>query len=111
MAFSEGKGNGRSASEETERAIGKAKGRKDGGQEAVMKAKPVKEKIDHLVALHNTAKQASTDLSDAIKAVAEQGGVNAKALRALVAARAGDNFEEKKREVEQMTFLFEKVGE
>lgn len=88
-----------------------AKGRKDGGQEAVMKAKPVKDKIDHLVKLHNTAKEAGTDLSDAIKKVAEAGGVNAKCLRSFVAARAGEDFEAKHREVEQMQFLFDKIGE
>lgn len=111
MGLSEGKGSEREAEEIAERAIGKAKGRRDAGQEAVMKAKPVKDKITHLVKLFNSAKQAGADLSDAIKAVSEQAGVNSKALRSFVAARAGENFEEKFREVEQLQFLFEKIGE
>jgi len=111
MGLSEGKGSEREAADIAERVIGKAKGRKDGGQDAVMKVKPVKDKIAHLVKLHNAAKEAAAGFSDAVKAVAEQAGVNAKCLRSFVAARAGESFEEKFREVEQLTFLFEKIGE
>src|SRR5262245_11296374 len=87
-------------------------GRKDGdGQEAVMKAKPVKDKIAHLVKLYQAHEESGTDLSEAIKAVAEKAGVNAKALRKFVSARAGEDYEEAHRNVLQMQFLFDKVGE
>lgn len=89
----------------------KGAGRIDGGQEAVMKAKPIKDVIDDLVKQYTKARDAAQELSDDIKAAAEKGGVSAKALRSLVAARASENFEERKREVEQLQFLFEKVGE
>ena len=106
MAFDDEKGEHTAGN-----GSGKTKGRKDGGQEATLKAKPVKDKISHLVKLFTAAKEASTDLSDGIKAVAEEAGCNAKALRSFVAARAGEDFEAKHREVEQLVFLFEKVGE
>jgi flagellar biosynthesis/type III secretory pathway protein FliH len=105
MAFDDQKG------EHAAGGNGKTKGRKDGGQEAVLKAKPVKDKINQLVKLFTAAKESSTELSEGIKAVAEEAGVNAKALRSFVAARAGEDFEAKHREVEQLVFLFEKIGE
>jgi hypothetical protein len=105
MAFSDTKG------EHTEGGGTSTKGRKDGGQEAALKAKPVKDKITHLVKLYNAAREAAEDLSNGIKTVAEEAGCNAKVLRSFVVARAGESFEEKHREVEQLAFLFEKVGE
>jgi len=82
--------------------------RKDSsGQEAGMSKDVVIEKTPYLVKLHNSAKDAATDYSDGIKAIAEKAGVNAASLRAYVTAKAGDDFEEKKKHVAQMSFLFE----
>lgn len=38
-------------------------------------------------------------------------GAETHAIRALVKARAGEQFEEKKREVEQLAMVFEEMGE
>lgn len=83
-------------------------GRKDSdGQEAVIKLDKVKEKIDHLIKLHKTAADASDALNDGIKAVAEKSGLLASVVRKYVVAKAGDKFEEKAREVEQLSLLFD----
>lgn len=88
-----------------------AKGRKDGNQEAVIKTKVVKDRIDDLLVLLSKAESAATKYGDAIKATAEASGINSGALRKFVSARAGEKFEDKKRDCEQLSLLFEEVGE
>lgn len=83
-------------------------GRKDSqGQEAVIKLDQVKDKVDYLVGLYKTATSASADLNDGIKAIAEKSGLLASVVRKYVVAKAGDKFEEKAREVEQLSLLFD----
>lgn len=83
-------------------------GRKDSqGQEAVIKLDQVKDKVDYLVGLYKTATSASSDLNDGIKAIAEKSGLLASVVRKYVVAKAGDKFEEKAREVEQLSLLFD----
>lgn len=96
----------------TDNAISKAKGRKDGmGQEAVIKMAPVKENIDNLIELFTKAGEASEKLNDAIKATAEKSGLLAGVVRKFVTARAGEKFEEEKRKVEQLSLIFDEVGD
>jgi uncharacterized protein (UPF0335 family) len=85
--------------------------RTDGGQEQVIKVTVISDKMDQLVKLHHAAAEASEDLSDAIKKAAEKSGMNAKALRSFVAARAGDKYEERARDARQLALLFDEVGE
>ena len=100
------------AAAEADKAIKRARGRKDAEkQEAVTKPQVIEERIDELVRLHVRSKEAATDESEAIKAAAEASGYNASNIRSLVVARAGDNFVEKKRNVEQQYELFDEVGE
>ena len=85
----------------------KPAGRKDGEQQsAVTRPKVVVEKIDHLVNLQRDAKDAATDLDEAIKAVAEESGYLAGTVRKLVKAKYADKYEERRREIEQQAELF-----
>lgn len=89
----------------------KPRARKDGGQEQEIKLKPVKDRIDQLVSLHNTAQTATTEFGEAIKKAAEDSGLQASVVRRFVVARAGEKFEERKREVQQLEMLFDQIGE
>ena len=57
------------------------------------------------------ANEAAKDFSDAVKKAAEASGYTAAAIRALVTARVGDKFADKRRSVEQQLELFTEVGE
>lgn len=79
-------------------------------QEAVIKLSALsRDKIDYLVTLVVAAKDASNDLSDAIKEVAKEVGVEASVARSYIVARAGENFENKRRQVLQLALLFEEI--
>lgn len=95
--------------------IGKAKGtrgRKDASsQEGVTKPQVLAKKINELVKLYKEAHASGEVFSDAVKAAAEASGYNAKNVRALVTALAGESFEEKKRDVDQQYELFDEIGE
>lgn len=86
----------------------RARGRKDANkQEAVINRQEVFEKTEYLVGLHGTARDAAKDFSEAIKAVAEKSGMNASAVRRYVVAKAGENFDAKRRDVTQLALLFD----
>lgn len=86
------------------------RGRKDRNQqEKVITMGPVKEKLPHLIKLHNAHKDTGKDLSDAIKAVAEKSGLFSSVVRKFVAAKAGELFDDKKREAEQLAIIFEDI--
>lgn len=96
---------------ETRKKARAPKGRKDEeGQEQPIKLDPVRERIQQLITLHHSAKEASADFSDAIKKCAEDSGLNAAAVRRFVIARAGDKFDARKKDVAQLSILFEDVG-
>lgn len=87
-----------------------ARTRKDKtGQAAVFKPEALAVKVDHLIGLHKAKSSAATDFSEAIKAVAEACGQNAKAVRSYITARAGENFEERKRDAEQLSLIFDSI--
>lgn len=86
---------------------GKRRGRVDGGQEQILKMEPVRERMEALVMLYRAQQDAATDLSEAIKETAEASGFNASQIRSKVAAVARDRVAEKRREVEQLSLLFE----
>ncbi len=99
---------------ETTKVNGKAKsarGRKDADkQEAVIKTKIVKDRVEELVNLKRAADEAGVQFNDAIKAAAEKSGLLAATVRKFVVARAGENFEEEARKVEQLSLIFEEIG-
>ena len=99
---------------DAERSNGRASpGRKDQttGQEEAITMAPVKKSIDELVRLYTQQQAAAEKCSTAIKAVAEKSGLLANVLRKFVKARAGEKFEEAKRHVEQLSLVFEELGE
>lgn len=86
------------------------RGRKDAsGQEAVIKLEALSVKVDELVRLNKAADEAATDFAEAIKAAAEAAGLNASTVRKYIVARAGDKFEEKKRDVQQLALVFDEL--
>jgi hypothetical protein len=89
----------------------RTKARKDSeGQEAVIDLSAIKDRVDELISLHAAVRDASTDYSEAIKASAEKGGINARALRAYIRARASESYEKDKQYSEQLSLLFDELG-
>lgn len=79
-------------------------------QEAVIEVAELKKRMPQLVKLKKTSDEASEDLNDAIKKAAEESGLLASVVRKAVVAQAGENFEEKRREVEQLSLAFEALA-
>lgn len=89
----------------------RARGRKDNdGQEAVLDLKAIKDRVPDLIKLHIATKEAREEYSEAIKASAEKGGINARSLRAYVRARASESYEKDKQYAEQLSLLFDEIG-
>ena len=87
-----------------------AKGRKGKDrQEAVIEPKVLKQRMGELVKLKKASDSASENLNDAIKAAAEKSGFLASIVRKVVVAKAGEDFDGKKREAEQLELAFEAV--
>lgn len=93
--------------EETKR---KVRGRKANGQQAVIELSVVRDRIDDLVSLYLAAQRSGDELSEAINATAEAAGIKAAPLRKVVAAKAGERFEEKRTEAGQLALLFDEVA-
>lgn len=99
---------------QTERALDMkpgARGRKDQGQEAVIKLESLQTRIPELVKLHIKAAEASQDFNDAVKTVAEKSGLLAATVRKYVKARAGDKFDDEKTKAQQLALVFEEVAD
>lgn len=85
----------------------KAKGRTDrSGQEKAIEMAQLDERMPNLVSLHNAAKLANTELSDAVKATAEKAGLLASVVRKFVVAKAGEHYEDKMKEAYQLSLVF-----
>jgi hypothetical protein len=63
--------------------------------------------IDELVDLFTKSQAAAENFSSTIKAVSEQSGILPSVLRKLVKARAKDEVDKVKQEVEQLSLVFE----
>lgn len=102
-------------STQAEQALGMkpgARGRKgNDGQEVEPDPAKVAEKLDELVEAKHKAENAAEAFSKKIKAVAKEAGMNAAAVRKIVDARAGENFEQQRRYAAQLHLLFEEVGD
>lgn len=91
---------------------GKALGRKDADkQEKVIELKIVRDRIDELIDLHNAAADAGAKFGNAIKSTAEKSGLLSATVRKFVVARAGEEFAETARRVQQLALVFEEVGQ
>ena len=95
------------AATETGKAV---KGRKDQGQEAVIKPDVLDAKLKELVHLHNKKTEASDAFNDAVKRVAEKSGLLASVVAKVVAASATDKFEDEKKKAQQLSLAFEECS-
>ena len=84
-------------------------GRVEGGQEKVINRGIVFERAEELVRLKVRADEASEDFGTAIKKAAEDSGLIASVVRRYIVAKAGEKFEERRRETNQLSLLFEPV--
>jgi hypothetical protein len=95
-----------------DKAIEKARGRKGADkQEAVVRPKVVQAAIGELIDSLVKAQNASDRFNTMVKKVAEEAGMQASNVKKFVKARAGEAFQERKRDADQMALLFEEVGE
>jgi hypothetical protein len=94
-----------------ERALrGTVKGRKDAHkQEKVIDLKIIKDRLPELKRLKSATKEASVAYGEAIKKAAQDCGLNASAVRRFIDAHAGDSIEERKRDAEQLSLLFDEI--
>jgi hypothetical protein len=88
-----------------------ARGRKDKGQEAVIKLEAAAVKIEELVELKKKADEATAALNDGVKAAAEQAGLLATVVRSFVNARASDKYDDAKTKAQQLALMFDEIGE
>lgn len=83
-------------------------GRLDGTkQEAVLNRKPLIDNLQNMQDLLKRIDTAQSDYSDAVKATAEACGCKSSVINTYVRATAGEKLANKKREVEQLAFLFD----
>lgn len=87
-----------------------ARGRIEAGQESVIKLESLQTKMKKLVELHNHAEAVAQDFKDAVKAAAEASGLLAATVSKYVRAKAGENFEETKAKVTQLSLVFEELN-
>lgn len=76
-------------------------------QEQVIERGQVFDREQELVKLYHASTEASKDFSDAITVAAEKSGLNASAIRKYIIAKAGENFDKEKRQVTQLSLLFD----
>lgn len=88
-----------------------AKGRKDQGQEAVIRPELFTGKIKELVHLHNKKAEANEAYNEAIKRVAEKSGLLAAVVNKVVTATANEKFEEEKKKADQLSLAFGEAEE
>jgi len=79
-------------------------------QSAVPQPQILKARMPELVKLKKASDTASVHLNDAVKAAAEKSGLLASVVRKAVVASAGEDFEAKHREVEQLQLAFDAIA-
>ena len=86
-------------------------GRQDGGQEQAVDVAVVRDSLHKLLKLAAKAEGAKEALSDAIKTVAKDAGLQAAVLKRFVKARAAEDFAPARRNAAQLELLFSEIGE
>ncbi len=76
-------------------------------QEAVITLSWVSDREEDLVKLYHEQETAATDFNEAIKATAEKAGLNASAVRKFIIAKAGEHYDDVKKNVTQLSLLFD----
>jgi len=79
-------------------------------QDEVIRLEELRKKVGYLVKLHTAAKDAREEFAEAVRAVAEASGLQAKVVRRFVVAKSGTTFEKKKKEAEQLQLVFDEVA-
>jgi len=79
-------------------------------QEAVLRPKAVQEAIGELLTSYEKSVSAADRFNSMVKAIAEKSGFMASNIKRLVKARHGEAFEDRRRDAEQLTMLFDEVG-
>jgi len=88
-----------------------AKGRKDAEkQETVIELAVLTDRAEELIRLHKASRLAAEEYGEAVKAAAEKSGLLASVVRSYITARAGEDYPEKKRKVEQLALVFEECA-
>jgi predicted Zn-dependent protease len=88
------------------------KARTSDHQEAVIKLDELNPlAVEMLITDLKAAQEAATIFDEGIKANAERAGIQSSVLRRFITARAGEKFEDKKRDAMQLSLLFEEIGE
>lgn len=88
------------------------RGRKDRAskQEAVIETGVIGDRVQELVLLLQRAKDAGAAYNDGIKAAAEKAGLQSSVVRKFVEAKAGEHYDDKKRDAMQLVLLFDNVA-
>lgn len=79
-------------------------------QDEPIRLEELRKKVNYLVKLHDAAQTSREEFSEAVRAVAEASGLQAKVVRRFVIAKAGTTFDRKKKEAEQLSLVFEEVA-
>ena len=88
----------------------RVRGRKDADkQEAVIEVAVVRERLPHLENLYRACLSAGTEFNDGVKAVAEKSGLLASVVSKYVKAKVKSKTEDRKREAEQLSLLFDET--
>jgi len=77
----------------------------------VVRLETVKVRIDHLVQLKRSATDAATEYAEAVAKTAEDSGCRPGVVKRFVSARLSEKFNDRKEEAQQLSLLFEEVGE
>lgn len=103
------------ADEAVEKAALKVRGPKaktSDHQEAVIRLEELNPlAIETMLTDFRNAKEAATVLDESVKAWATKAGIQSSVLRKFIAARASEGFADKKRDAQQLSLLFEEIGE
>lgn len=88
------------------------KGRKKAdGTERTLEPLTVRKGLNRLMELLRKADSAKEDYNDALKKLADSGGFQASNINKLIKASIKGNFADVKRDVDQLSILFDEVGE
>jgi hypothetical protein len=99
------------APQSTETKSRAASGRKEkDGTEKVITLQPLRVRLKHLAALHDTHVAARDNYNAGVKKVAEDCGLMSSVVNKLIKARAKDTVFDEARKAEQLSMIFAEIG-
>jgi hypothetical protein len=100
------------AKEPYKRRQKRAEGRKGrDGTESVIKLETLRVRLPNLIEMLIASRLAQKQYLDGVKAVAESTGLLSSTVSRFVRARAGDSFREERMRAEQLSLVFDEIGE